>query len=188
MSDISVTVVLNALWLWAWQRALTTSALTKSPIHWQICNRWRFEGRCRSCCFTLEIGRPEHTPLSLCEVIFSVFDLTVLGVCMNPVYSCVFKLCGFWPSLFLSASWPALPGRGSGVSWRLLRSVGLLLGSPMWGWSCRRGAPCVWKPRVLRRERGGKNVYFGTWFWFCFSLNKNASELYRGHVLVISFL
>ncbi len=73
--------------------------------------------------------------------------------CMNSVCSCVFKLCGFWPSLFLSASSPAPPERGTGVSLRPLRSVGRLLCSLMWGWSCRWGAPHVWMPHVLQRER-----------------------------------
>lgn len=147
-------VVLNSLWLWMQQRALTT--LTKSPNHWQICNLSRFVERCPSCCVTLQTDWPEHAPLSLCEVIFSVFDLTVkshLCVCLGiQSASCAFRLCGFWPSLFLSASWPAPPELGSGVSWRPLRSAGRCLGSLMWGWSWRQGDPCVWMPRVLQVE------------------------------------
>lgn len=90
-----------------------------------------------------------------CEVIVSVFDLTVKPhLCMhvNPAYSCVVKLCGFWPCPSLSASWPAPPELGRGVSWRLLRSVGQLLDSLMWGWSCQQGALPVWVPHVLQRE------------------------------------
>ncbi len=161
MSDISVTVVLNAPWLRAWQRALTTSGLTKSPIHWQICNL-KIWGEVSVLLLHTWDGLTWTHSLSLCEVILAVFDLTVkphLCVCMNPVYSCVFKLCGFWPSLFLSASWPAPPETGRGVSWRPFRSAGQLLGSLMWGWSCRQGVPRVWMPHVLQREREGQNLF-----------------------------
>lgn len=55
----------------------------------------------------------------------------------------VFRLCGFWPSLFPSASWPAPPRAETGVFWRGLRSVGPVPGWLMWGWSFQQRALCV---------------------------------------------
>lgn len=94
MSDISVTVVLKALWLW--QRQLTTSGLTKNHLstgNSRISEdlRWGVRPAASHLRLTDLNTLPCPRVKSSSRCLTWLWSPTSLCVCMNPLYSCVWS-------------------------------------------------------------------------------------------------
>lgn len=124
MSDISVTVVLKALWLW--QRQLTTSGLTKNHLstgNSRISEdlRWGVRPAASHLRLTDLNTLPCPRVKSSSRCLTWLWSPTSLCVCMNPVYSCV---CGqaMWILAF-SVSFSLLACSSREGEWGLLEAA-----------------------------------------------------------------